>query len=102
MRVLTVSEFQEWEKGASVQEFIYASDNQKGGNSDIINASLHFNNSFVCPELRQICFTGNKRDSLFFNRVKEVHMFDDRKSIGVVFDIICDDSELKSFRMLAD
>lgn len=87
---------------AMPQEYIFASENQPREKHSSARASLRFYGLHVCPELRQICFTGNKQSSLFFARVKEVHMFDDKKSIGFTFDVLCGEQGTELYRMLAD
>lgn len=99
MRVLTVSEFEDWCRSNTPAQIIYASSNQQFRES--VQASLRFDRVIVCPELRRIWF-GNGNDSVFFNTVKEVHMFDDVKRIGTVFDIVCERPSPREFRLIAD
>lgn len=99
MRVLTVSEFQDWLRRSTPEVYIYSSSNQASRCS--ARASLHFDRMVVCPEIRQLWF-GNGHDSLFFDEVKEVHMFDDVNSVGTVFDVVCEGPSARSYRILAD
>lgn len=102
MRVLTLSEFQDWHRKEMPREYIFASDNQPVSEQSGLRVSLHFRDLFVCPELCQICLTENKRCSLFFDRVKEVHMFDDGNSIGMIIEVLCGEQGSRLYRILAD
>ena len=99
MRILTVSEFEDWCRSNAPSQIIYASSNQKF--TGCIRVSLRFDRVIVCPELRQIWF-GSGNDSVFINTVKEVHMFDDVKRVGTVFDIVCEGTSPGILRMIAD
>ena len=100
MRVLSVSEFLEWHRAKPPEVYILSSDNQDRPHAPCARASLRFENVSGAPELQYICFFGCG-GSLSVHCVKEVHMFDDVRRVGTVFEIICNSGE-DVYRFLAD
>ena len=101
MRILSITEFEDWCRAKAPTQFIYASSNQES--VGCVRVSLRFDRVIVCPEIRQIwfgCGHGGEKSSVFVNSVKEIHMHDDVKRVGTVFDIVC--APVKEFRMIAD
>lgn len=90
MRILSVSEFSKYCNDVSPVCYIYATDNQSDKYSHTMKMTLRFSKVIINLKPDRICFM-NELDKLFFECVKEVHMFDDKPSIGTVFSIICMD-----------
>ena len=99
MRVLTVSEFSQWHRETKPETYIYATENQRDHGKSNASAVLRLPQMIASPPLRRLCFC-SATNSLAFNRVKEVHLFDDMESIGTAFEIVCDSGP--HYRMLAD
>ena len=99
MRVLSVSEFHDWAQHYCPDDYIFSTENNHTLFDTMLRFSLHFPQAIVCNH--RICFR-NKKDSMSLECVKEVHMYDDVESIGVVFDIICGGEAPKKYRMIAD
>lgn len=89
MRVLSVSEFSQYCAAKRPDCYIYATDNQ-GARVPLpsVKATLRFKEVIISLKPDRICFF-NELDKLCFERVKEVQMFDDKPSIGTVFNIVC-------------
>lgn len=90
MRVMSVSGFSDWEKGAGVREFIFDSDNNSGALKDCFHVCLRFPSVAVSRTTSRIAFR-NGPDCLYLDRVKEVKLYDEYEEIGAVFDVVCKD-----------
>ncbi len=92
MKVLSVSEFIEWQREHSPQEFIFDSDNNSWLSPYGIHVVLRFQSVAFSSTMRRVLFR-NTRDSLCIEQIKEVHMFDEIDCVGTVFDLICESRE---------
>ena len=100
MRVLSISEFQNWVSGQQPSIFIFSTENNTFLESGMMRLSMHFDR--VLTGRGRICFR-NHLDVLYFECVKEVRMYDDVESIGVVFEIICEGGRGGTvYRFIAD
>ena len=102
MRVLTVPEFHRWVKQKDPDYYVFSSEN----NPSLDAIGLHISNRFrtlVFPSSSdRICLKDNI-GTVCLEHVKEVHMYDDRESIGVVFDVVCSIAGKEiSWRLIAD
>ncbi len=88
MRILSVSEFSRYCDDVNPMCYIYATDNQGKKYSHTMKLNLRFTKIIINLKPDRICFL-NELDKLSFECVKEVHMFDDRPSIGTIFSIVC-------------
>ena len=88
MKVLSVSEFAEFCKKKQPSCYIYATQNQQDSQRNCLRVVLRFQTVIINLKPDRICFL-NELDKLSFECVKEVHMFDDRPSIGTIFSIVC-------------
>ena len=88
MRILSVSEFSKYCSDVSPACYIYATDNQDDKYSHTMRMTLRFPKVIINLKPDRICFV-NELDKLSFESVKEIHMFDDKPSIGTVFNIVC-------------
>lgn len=102
MRVLSVSEFSSFCKEKQPSCYVYSTENQRTRYSTSQKLVLRFQNVFVSLKPDRICFTDGL-NKMSFEGVKEVHMYDDRPSIGIVFKIICaeKDSDI-GYTLIAD
>ena len=102
MRVLTVSGFNEWARDFAPSYYVYSSENNRALKALGITMSEHYRSMSVSSSLTRICFR-NTNGTLCLENVKEVHMYDDRESIGVVFDVVCNTgSGRRIWRLIAD
>ena len=102
MRKLSVSEFQEWVRNRQPEEYIFSSENNTGSIPAGLYMRFRFRDTLIRPDSRRICF-GEARHSICFDEIKEVIMYEDRESIGTVFDIVCKKYDgVVSYRMIAD
>lgn len=103
MRKISVSEFSRYCKEKNPSCYIYLTDNQDDEcYSPTMKATMRFSEVIISLKPDRICFA-NCCDRLSFERVKEIQMFDDRPSIGTVFNIVCmDGGSPVKYTMLAD
>lgn len=109
MRILSISEFGVWKEEAGEKEYILTTENNKDLFPFPVKMTLRMHEVILSPFTGRICFR-NKNDIICFERVKEVHMYDDVDSIGTVFDLVCEvsgadrikSSSLRRIRFLAD
>ena len=92
MKVLSVSEFREWQLEHCPREFIFDSDNNSWLSPFGIHVVLRFTSVVFGSTLCRLLFR-NAQDSLCIEQIKEVHMFDEIDCVGTVFDLICDSGE---------
>lgn len=90
MRVISVSEFSRFCKTSSTECYVYSTDNQKDCYSPSMKITMRFPEVIINLKPNRICFKSGA-DMLCFEGVKEVQMFDDKPSIGIVFNIVCAD-----------
>jgi hypothetical protein len=109
MRVLSVSEFAGWTREAGEKEYILSTENNSGLFPFPAKMTLRMHDVILSPFTERVFFR-NQNDTICFERVKEVHMYDDIDSIGTVFDLVCEvpvkdsmkTSRRKRIRFLAD
>ena len=103
MRILSVSEFYDWVHEQPPNNYIFSTENNPSFFDSMLRLSLHFQHVTAIVHPSRICFRNNL-DSLTLECVKEVHMYDDRESVGVVFEILCEGgvSGTNVYRFLAD
>jgi len=102
MRVLTVPELHEWVRVHSPDCYVFSAEN----NMQLVLSGLHIKERFYdliySASTDRLCFR-NSTGTLCLEHVKEVHMFDDIESIGIVFDIVCNvGHNLYTWRLIAD
>lgn len=99
MKVMTVSEFLDWDRRSRPEEYIYATVNQNGdGLGPDLRFVLRFSQATIRPELRQLFFKAG-RSSLQIDGVKEVHM-DEMTGFAAVLEVICFGEEDNPHRFL--
>lgn len=89
MRVLSISEFAGWTREAGEKEYILSTENNSGLFSFPAKMTLRMHDVILSPFTERVFFR-NQNDTICFERVKEVHMYDDIDSIGTVFDLVCE------------
>lgn len=109
MRVLSIPEFGEWIAGSDISTYILASVNNRDLFPFPAEMTLRLHKVVLSRFTRRIMFV-NDADSICFERVKEVHMYDDADTIGTVFDLVCEvpndisgkPNAIRTIRFLAD
>lgn len=101
MRILSVSEFAEWDRQHAPSEYIFSTENNGWASADCAILTARYSGALIGSGLNRICFRDN-RNSLCLERIKEVRMYDDKESIGVVFEVVCAGKRERVFRFLAD
>ena len=102
MRVLTVPEFYDWTKRERPAAFLFSTENNNWIKPSGIKIMQSFQSVALSASLNRLCFR-NSTGFLCMEQIKEVHMYDDREDIGVVFDVVCDpDFGGRVWRLIAD
>ncbi len=106
MRVLSISEFAEWTRTAVEKSYILSTENNANLFPFAAKMTLRMPDVIPSPFTERIMFR-NQKDIICFERVKEVHMYDDVESIGTVFDLVCcvtkgKGTSLQRVRFIAD
>ena len=102
MEILSVAEFADWSATTDREEYIFDSDNNNWLNDMSFHACIRFSSVVVSQTSKRIAFR-NEKNYMSFERIKDVHMFNDPKAVGTVFDIVCNTPEhgVISWRFLA-
>lgn len=99
MKVMSISEFLDWNTEFRPEEYIYATVNQNSDSpAQNLRFSVHFSQAMISGELRQLFFKAD-RSSLQIDGVKEVHMYE-LNSFAVVLDVVCFGEEDNPHRFL--
>ena len=103
MRVMSVSEFADWQKTCDRRVFILDTDNNAWLKAQPFHGCLRFPKMIVSPFPGRVAFLDGD-NLLCLERVKEVHMYDRRGKVGSVFDVICRTplGDRQAWRFLAD
>ena len=88
MKVMSVSEFDAWQKASGERVFILDTDNNEWHPAQPFHICLRFPKVIVSAFLDRIAFRDGNT-ILCLDRVKEVHMYDTYEMVGTVFDVIC-------------
>ena len=101
MRVMRVSEFEQWTAEHGIRNYWFDSDNSPA-EQGMPAISQKYSQLAVSRFYDRILFR-NPTGTLLLKDVKEVRMFDER-GIGQVFDIVCgkQDDQTRIWRFLAD
>lgn len=95
MRVMSLSDFSEWQRKAGEKEYIFDSDNNEWLTPYCFHTCLRFRTASVSRTSNRIAFRSDG-NVLTLRNVKEVLMFDDSRAVGTVFEIVCEISEQNS------
>ena len=103
MRVLTVPEFCTWVRKNKPGSYVFSTEN----NPEMKRSGIHFSERYLTfiqsASTDRLCFHSRSGGTMCLEHVKEVHMFDDIESIGVVFDALCATPHgISVWRMIAD
>lgn len=90
MKKLSVIEFQRVCQQIAPATFIFDTENQSG-NANVKMVSRYSDVVFMLNPNR-ICLK-NECGTLCFDRVNVVRYFDDKPTVGAIFDIVCGDSD---------
>ena len=102
MRKLTVPDFRNWILKTDIACFVFSSENNDRLRSIGLSIGERYSSLVFGTSPDRLCFrSGDGR--LQLEHVKEVHLYDDCESIGIVFDILCgDEGGYVSWRFIAD
>ena len=102
MRVLTVPEFYEWSIKTRPTYYIVSTENNPHTKALGFYVGMRFMSMLHSSSLNRICLQ-NDSGVICLEQVKEVHMYDDVESVGVVFDVVCETGCGKYiWRLIAD
>ena len=88
MTVLSVSDFMNWKDSGKAEEYIFDSDNNDSL-TPCFRICMRFHTVSVSRAFRRIMFLEGK-NSMIFERVKEVRIHEEFDTVGTVFDIVCE------------
>lgn len=103
MRVLSVPEFYSWIQDKNPESFVFSTENNRFMKNYGIMVVERFQKLLPSASLDRLCFQNSSGGILCLEQVREVHMFDNTESIGVVFDAVCATAYGTSvWRLIAD
>ena len=102
MRIMTVTEFCDWTDQNKPECFLFSTENNRHFKPYGVQIRERFSSLTRSASSDRLCFR-NQSGTLCLEHVKEVRMYDDRDSIGIVFDVVCDMGRVPCvWRMIAD
>lgn len=91
MKTLTMTDFRKLCQQISPATFIFDTGNQSGNADANVKMVSRYSDVVFMLNPNRICLK-NECGTLCFDRVKSVRYFDDKPTVGAIFDIICGDS----------
>ena len=101
MSVMSISEFADWVRRSTFVDYIFTTENNKQSGLSNISVSFRFHEAVVSVQTGRVLFRDGE-NILCIGRIKEVRIYDDRDSVGTVFELVCPGRTGCVYRFLAD
>lgn len=94
-RVMNIGELKRYYEGRSLRRILFCTENQAWVKvENPMKANLAFTSMLMACNPNVICLM-NGESALYFERVKRIHVDDERSVLGTVLDIVCGDNASK-------